>query len=138
MAPSALPSATVQRRIDWVDTDGSGHYHYSTATRLFEAAESELLERLGLLKDVYGRLLRAHVSFDYRKVLWFRDLVDARVAVARVGRTSITYDFEVSSDGQLCIEGTVVAVLVDDDGAPTPWSDEYRAVLTSASGSVPA
>lgn len=125
-------SATVHRRIEWADTDASGHYHYATALRLFEAAESDLLDDLGLLRDVYGRLPRARVTFDYRRVLWFRDRVDASVSVTGVGRTSITYSFDVVRDGALCVEGSVVAVLVDEAGEPTPWPDGYRRLLELA------
>lgn len=125
-------AATVRRRIEWADTDASGHYHYATALRLFEAAESDLLDELGLLREVYGQLPRAHVTFDYRRVLWFRDMVEASVSVTEVGRTSITYSFEVLRDGELCVRGRVVAVLVDDAGEPTPWPDGHRRLLDPA------
>lgn len=123
------PSASVRRLVEWADTDASGHYHYATALRLFEAAESDLLDRLGLLHDVYGRLPRAHVAFDYRRVLWFRDDVEASVSVAEVGRTSITYGFEIARGEEICVRGRVVAVLVDEDGKPAPWGQRERDLL---------
>ena len=125
------PEASVRRRVEWADTDASGHYHYATALRLFEAAESDLLDRLGLLGDVYGRLPRAHVSFDYRRVLWFRDTVEATVSVSELGRTSVTYGFEVVRGGERCVGGRVVAVLVDESGSPVPWPERYRELLAS-------
>lgn len=121
--------ARVRRRVEWADTDASGHYHYGTALRLFEAAESELLERLGLLDEIYGRLPRVHASFDYRSVLWFRDDIEATVCVADVGRTSISYSFEALRDGERCIEGKVVAVLVDERGRPQPWPERHLKLL---------
>ena len=127
--------ASVRRRVEWADTDASGHFHYGTALRLFEAAESDLLDRLGLLHEIYGRLPRVHASFDYRRTLWFRDTVDAIVSVAEVGRTSIAYAFEVRKGDERCIEGNVVAVRVDASGKPAPWPDDQRALLESAGAS---
>lgn len=123
------PRATVRRLVEWADTDASGHYHYATALRLFEAAESDLLDRLGLLHDFYGRLPRAHVSFDYRRVLWFRDSVEAAVSVAEIGRTSVTYSFEIARGDEVCVRGRVVAVLVDEHGRPAPWGRRERELL---------
>jgi acyl-CoA thioester hydrolase len=127
-------SSTIRRRIEWADTDASGHYHYATAARLFEAAESELLERLGLLDEIYGRLPRVHVTFDYRRILFFRDVIDVVVSIVGLGRSSITYALEVTKDGEACIEGSVVATLIDDSGRSTPWPERHRAVLSPGGG----
>ncbi|MDQ2622367.1 MAG: acyl-CoA thioesterase, partial [Actinomycetota bacterium] len=83
----------------------SGRYHYSTALRLFEAAEVELLSRLGLLDEIYTSMPRAHVEFDYHETLWFRDEVEATVSVDAVGRTSVTFAFELRREGKLCADG---------------------------------
>ncbi len=120
------PSATITRRIEFSDVDVSGRYHYSTALRLFEAAEVELLDRLGLLDEIYTSMPRAHVEFDYRETLWFRDEVEATVSVAAVGRTSVTFGFELRRDGELCADGKLVAVYMGEDGEPRPWADEHR------------
>jgi YbgC/YbaW family acyl-CoA thioester hydrolase len=125
-------STTVRRRIEWSDTDASGHYHYATALRLFEAAESELLERLGMLHEIYGRLPRVHVSFDFRRTLHFRDAVDVAVSVLEVGRTSVTYSVEVLRGDEHCIDGRVVAVLLDASGTPSTWPEDHRARLERA------
>jgi acyl-CoA thioester hydrolase len=126
---SRKPSATVRRRIEFVDTDASGRYHYATAMRLFEAAEAELLDRLGLLDEIYQSMPRAHVEFDYRRVLRFRDEVESTVWIERAGRTSVTLGFELSSAGEICVQGHLIAVFVDDEGEPTPWSDPVRELL---------
>lgn len=120
------PSATVKRRIEFADTDASGRYHYATALRLFEAAEAELLHELGLLDRIYTSTPRKAINFEYHSVLSFMDEVEATVAVAKLGTTSVTYRFEASRDGELCVEGNLVAVFVDDAGSPRPWDDETR------------
>lgn len=123
----------VQRRIEWTDTDASGYYHNSVAFRLFEAAETVLLERLGLLDEVYGRLPRVHLEADYKKLLSFSDVVEIRAAVAAVGQSSITYDFTVERAGELYVTGRGVAVLVDKaGGVKDTWPQEWRALFLTA------
>ena len=126
---ASRPSATVRRRIEFADTDASGRYHYATAMRLFEAAESELLGNLGLLEEIYTSMPRARVAFDYLEVLEFMDDVEATVSVAELGRTSITYSFLVSKAGRRCVAGTLVAVFVTGSGEPQPWEERHRQLL---------
>lgn len=129
MATDGAPSVTVERRIEFVDTDATGRYHYATAMRLFEVGEVELLEHLGLLGEIYESMPRARVEFDYHRVLRFRDEVESTVSVEAVGRTSVTFGFRLTSGGELCVDGRLVAVFVDEDGNPRPWGDELRARL---------
>jgi acyl-CoA thioesterase FadM len=41
----------------------------------------------------------------------------------------VTYSFEVLRDAEGCVEGKVVAVLVDDSGKPRPWPEHMRRLL---------
>src|SRR6266542_6070795 len=119
-------SIVVQRRIEWPDTDASGMYHNTAAFRFIEVAETALLERLGFIHEVYGRHPRAHIEADFLLPLRFRDVVDIHLTVVAVGRTSITYRFEMSSRGKVAVRGTVVAVLLDKAGGrPVPWPQEH-------------
>jgi acyl-CoA thioester hydrolase len=131
-APTNPASVVVQRRIEWPDTDASGHWHNTAGFRLIEVAETALLERLGILHEVYGRLPRVRINAEFKKLLNFRDVVNARISVAAVGRTSVTYDFRIDRDGQPSMEASVVAVLVDDHGRPRTWNDELRQRLLEA------
>lgn len=128
---------TVQRRIEWPDTDASGHYHNTAAFRFVEVAETALLERLGMLDDVYGRVPRAHVEADFHALLWFRDVVDIRLWVERVGTTSVTYGFEMSRAGERCVSGSATAVLLGADRKPEPWPDDYRRLLLTSGPQAP-
>jgi len=49
MGGGSSASIVVPQRIEWADTDASGHYHYIAAFRLYEAAANALMDRLGLL-----------------------------------------------------------------------------------------
>jgi acyl-CoA thioester hydrolase len=129
MAPA---SVTVRRRIQWFDTDASSKYHNTAPLRLMEEAEGALLEGVGLVKEVYGWLPRAHVTIDYRRPVRFWDEVEVRLEVREVGRTSITYGFEINSDGERCADGIVVAVLIDEQARPRPWPEDWRRRLLDA------
>jgi YbgC/YbaW family acyl-CoA thioester hydrolase len=131
-------SIVVQRRIEWPDTDASGMYHNTAAFRFIEVAETALLERLGFLDDVYGRLPRVHIEADFRRALRFRDVVDIELAVAGVGASSITYEFEMRCDGEVAVNGRAVAALLESAGGrPVAWSEQHRRLLLSAGPQLP-
>jgi YbgC/YbaW family acyl-CoA thioester hydrolase len=131
-------SIRVQRRIEWPDTDASGAYHNTAAFRFIEVAETALLERLGFVDDVYGRMPRVRIEADFEQPLRFRDLVDIELSIAAVGRTSVTYAFEMSSGGQVAVRGRAVAVLLTNPGGrPTVWPEAYRERLLTAGPQAP-
>ncbi len=122
-------SIIVQRRIEWPDTDASGRWHNTAGFRFIEVAETALLERIGILDDVYGRLPRARIEADFKRLLVFRDVLDLFLGVSRVGRTSVNYTFELRKGGDVCMTADVTAVLLDESGSPTEWPREYRELL---------
>jgi acyl-CoA thioester hydrolase len=124
------PRVTLRRRIQWFDTDSSTKYHNTAPLRLMEEAEVALLDGLGIVREVYGWLPRAHVTIDYRRPLHFWDDVEVDLEVVEVGRTSITYAFRIRHDADLCADGRVVAVLIDEEGKPRSWPDDWRRLLT--------
>lgn len=125
-------SIIVQRRIEWPDTDASGRWHNTAGFRFIEVAETALLERLEILDDVYGRLPRRRIDAEFKKLLVFRDVLDCFIGVARVGKSSIDYVFELRKRGEVCMSADVTAVLLDEDGAPTEWPPAYREILMKA------
>ncbi|MGH2929299.1 MAG: acyl-CoA thioesterase [Solirubrobacteraceae bacterium] len=127
MGSPAPASVSVEARIQWVDTDASGNYHFTTAFRLFEMAEAELFSRLDLLSETIDRLPRVHASADFKRPLRFRDRVMVRVTVDAVGRASLTLRFEISRDRELCVDGRFVTVLLTGAGGETAvWSAHQR------------
>ena len=127
---SARPSVTIERTVEWPDTDAAGHYHHSAVIRWVEAAEAALHERLGL-PELFGVVPRVHYEVDYLERLWFRDRVTVRLEAAEVGRTSIRYVFQVDRDGRPAVRGEMVCVRADAEG-PVAWDDDVRRALTGA------
>lgn len=130
--PADHAAVLVQRRVEWPDTDAAGHYHHSTVVRWVEAAEAVLYQRLGL-SGLFGRIPRVRYEVEYAARLWFGDVVDIVLGVGELGRTSITYAFEVRRDDQVVASGRMVAVSSDPaDGGTEPWTDQARKAFTTS------
>lgn len=119
-------------RVAWVDTDAGGRIHFSNAFRWAELAETSLLRRLGLLGN-WGDYPRRHAEAEFHRVLRFEDEIEVRLRVERVGRTSITYSWTISKDGEPFVTGSHTVVSVDRDGRPRPLPDDVRAALSDGS-----
>lgn len=121
-----------------MDTDASGHWHHTAALRLIEWAESILLERLGILEDVYGRgLPRVHIELDFRSPIRFNELAEIGLEVVDLRRSSITYRAEIACRGEVCAAGSIVAVIRDASGRAAPWPDDHRDRLLTAGPQAP-
>lgn len=113
-----------QRRVEWHDTDAAGIAHFTAYFRYMEAAEHELLRRLGLsvqMQDAAGQLSwpRVNVQCDFRGSLRFEDVVDIDVSLTRLSEKSATYRFAFTLEGRPIAEGTVTAVCcLVADGQP--------------------
>jgi YbgC/YbaW family acyl-CoA thioester hydrolase len=115
-------------RVAWVDTDAGGRIHFTAVFRWAEAAETALMRRLGLL-DEWSNYPRRRVEADYLNVLVFEDELEVRLRVERLGRTSITYAWEIAKDGELYVQGRHTVVHVDEQGRATELPASVRAAL---------
>lgn len=133
--------ASIDRRVEWVDTDASGHQHNSAIIRWVEAAEAELLRSLEL-PDYFPSAPRVHQEISYRSKLWFGQLVTATIDVRKLGRASLSYAFEVrghphpKSGGGLAALGTVtVAHVPPGSDKAQPWPADLVAAITRLTAS---
>jgi acyl-CoA thioesterase FadM len=124
------PEAAITRFIEYNDTDASGYWHYTTVLRLAEAAEVELHRGLGTLDDVFLRSPRVHITLNVSGPVRFGDEVVVSLAVSEVGRSSITYRFEIEHEGQGVAYGTMVTVLVDSRRRAVSIPPEVRRRLS--------
>ncbi len=130
---------TILRRVEWMDTDAAGIWHWTTAMRFAEAAEAELHTALGIEDRTFGLTPRLAVAAEFRASLRFNDLVRIEFGVERVGRTSVAYAFTLARDGVLAAEGSLTACLVDREGGRArPWPDDLRAALEHGGRREPA
>ncbi len=128
----AGPSHVERTRVAWVDTDAGGRIHFTAAFRWAEAAETALGRSLGLLDD-WGDLPRRAVEAEYLQVLRFEDEIEVELAPERVGRTSVTYGWEIRRGGAVCVRGRHTAVHVDAEGRPAPLPETMRRALSTTS-----
>lgn len=112
-------------RVAWIDTDAGGRIHFTSVFRWVEAVEIELWRGLGVLDDV-ASFPRRKVEAEFTLPLVFDDEVDVTVRIERVGRTSITFTWDVLRRGALAIRGSHVVVHVDEQGRPAPADERIR------------
>ena len=128
--------ASIDRVVEWVDTDASGHQHNSAIMRWVEAAEAELMRKLDL-PGYFPSAPRVHQEISYRSKLWFGQPITAAVGVQKLGRTSLTYAFEVrghahaKSAGGVAAFGTVtVAHVPPGFDKSLPWPGDLAEAIT--------
>jgi len=143
------PEVLIDTRVEWVDTDASGHHHNSAVMRWVEAAEAELIRR-AWLDDYFPAAPRVHQSIDFRAKVTFGQQVRTRLWIERIGKTSLTFGFEVlaepeaehgraAEDAQasdacgdrVCAaRGQLVTAHVDHGStAASPWPQAWRDAL---------
>lgn len=140
-----LPSERISRRLDWIDTDAAGIHHNTLVNRFVEAAEASLMMRLGL--DGYFQVApRVRFEATYEAPLFFWQEVTTEVRIIDVGRTSLTFEFEMWGEEHngrprtRAAFGSYVTVHVPGglpgaiDSTAQPWPDEWRALLGGQSG----
>jgi acyl-CoA thioester hydrolase len=122
----------IRRRIEWMDTDAAGIYHWTSTFRLAEAAEAELHTALGIADRTFGATPRVNVTADFERPLRFNDRVEVELAVETVGRTSVTYALAIVGPEGPAMRGRLTACLIDrETGRPTSWPEDIRALLES-------
>ena len=134
---------TIEERVRWGDVDAASIIFYGSYIRFFEIAETELFRAVGM---PYGKLFdeldiwlpRVHLECDFHRAPRLDDLLEVRVYVGNIGRTSLRLDFEVrrkTEDGTIekDLMATAHFVLVATDRAnlkPIPVPEALREKLT--------
>jgi acyl-CoA thioester hydrolase len=106
-------------RVGFSDTDAQGIVYYGRYFPYFDLARVEYHRHLGLTIDRLGGnefVMRA-LSVEYHAPAMFDDLIEVFVRLARIGRTSATYEFAAyrSEDDVLMVTATQTLVLIDLD-----------------------
>ena len=108
-------SFVINRTVEFSDTDMAGIAHFSRFFCWMEAAEHAFLRSLGLsvTMEWEGRRIsfpRVSASADFLKPVRFEDVVTIAVSVARIGRSSVTYSFELTLRDEPVARGKIVSV----------------------------
>jgi acyl-CoA thioester hydrolase len=130
-----------KRRVEFRDTDAAGMAHFSVFFVYMEQAEHELLRHLGL--SVHASDAKGVISFprvaarcDYQRAARFEDVLDIEVAIVRLGKKSVTYEFNFMFEGRPVASGqtTTVCCRFAADGQPhsIPIPDTISQKLSQA------
>ena len=122
--PSVAPAPyIIEEYVRWSDVDFAGIIFYGSYVRFFEIAETELFRACGLAyRDVFDRydifLPRKAVHSEFFHPPRLDDRLRVATYVGRVGKTSMTLNFDVLRDGTppLAAAGWMVLVCVDRQG----------------------
>jgi YbgC/YbaW family acyl-CoA thioester hydrolase len=137
------PPFRFSRTVEFADTDMAQMMHFSNFFRFMEAAECAFLRSQGLsvLTEWQGKKVsfpRVSASCDYLKPARFQEVVDTTVRVKKLGRSSVTYEFEFFKGEQPLARGQITAVFCvvhDDDRLEAcEIPAEIRAKLTDKPG----
>ena len=98
-----------QTRIRFIDTDASGRIHYTAMFRYFESAEMEFMRSLGIRYDHREYAFpRVHVECDFMLSIVSDDLIDIELRLAKLGGSSLRFEFRALKHGDLAAQGAVV------------------------------
>ncbi|MEV0736651.1 acyl-CoA thioesterase [Streptomyces sp. NPDC050549] len=130
------PYGIHRARVEWIDTDAAGIYHNTTVVRFAEAAEAELMRAYDI-PGYFPVAPRVRYEVEFEASIRFGEEVETRVELTRLGRSSMTFGFEVwrgaSGDGprRRAARGSYVTVHVPDKetGGSAPWPAAWRAAL---------
>ncbi len=118
----------------YADTDAAGVCYYANYLAFFEVARVELLRALGLpIREAEARGLVfpcANARVRYVRPARLDDLLTVTLWAAEVRRSSFTFDYEVTRDGELIATGQTRHAAVDPATLrPCRLPDWFRALF---------
>jgi acyl-CoA thioester hydrolase len=122
---------SVRTRVAFSDTDAQGVVYYGRYNPYFDLARGEYLRSLGLLhRDSGGEFVMRANDVEYFAPARFDDEIEIHVRVAKIGRSSITFELAAYdlSDAKLLVTAHQTLVFIDRaTRRPISIPDDYRA-----------
>lgn len=134
------PLYTHRVEVRFADCDPLGHVNHARYLTYLEQA------RFGLWRKLWGfsgetamtaaggaGFILARAECDYKAPATYGQVLDVRLGLAGMGRTSFTYDYEIvdAADGTLMASARTVIVLYDYAAArPVPLDEARRRELS--------
>ena len=133
MTPKPPFKFSAHTRVGFSDTDAQGIVYYGRYLPYFDLARVEYHRNLGLLGMDIGEegqefVMRA-CTIEYHAPAVFDDLLEIHLRVARIGRTSATFEGAAyrDRDDLLMVTASQTLVMVDlDERKAVPIPDAYR------------
>ena len=125
-------------RVGFSDTDAQGIVYYGRYLPYFDLARVEYHRNLDMLRmDVGGELVMRASNIEYHAPARFDDLLEVFIRVARIGRTSATYEMAAYrvEDDVLMVTAAQTLVLVDlEERKACPIPDVVREQIRAFEG----
>ena len=124
-------------RVWFSDTDAQGVVYYGRYLPYFDHARVEYHRHLGALVTPGAEFVMRALQVEYHAPARFDDLIETFVRIARIGRSSLTYECAAYRlpDDVLMVTAAQTAVLVDLVARrPTPVPDDLREQVRALEG----
>ena len=120
-----MPSVfSVQRRVEFCETDAAGIAHFSSLIIYMEQAEHALLRSIGLSVAASHSTIgivdqpatvayswpRVRVECDFRSPARFEDVISIQSSIAELGSKSVTYQHQLAIGGTTIAAGRMTSV----------------------------
>jgi acyl-CoA thioester hydrolase len=121
-------------RVRLSETDALGVVYFGQYLTYFDVSRMEMLRKVGITYQYLKRrklgFVAGHVRCSYHSSARFDDLLSLEVWVARIGKTSVTYEHRIARGKTILAEGAVTDVLVGENGRPSSIQGELRRRLS--------
>jgi acyl-CoA thioester hydrolase len=132
---------SARTRVGFSDTDAQGIVYYGRYFPYIDLARVEYHRNLGLLGIEIGEpgvefVMRA-CTIEYHAPAMFDDELEVFIRVARIGRTSVTYEAKAYRvpDYLLLVTATQTSVLVDlEERKPCEIPADFREIVAAFEG----
>lgn len=126
-----------QHKVRFGEVDFAGIVYYPNFFNYYQHTEEEFLNHLGfwyhkMLRDYRQGFPIVHVEADFKHPVRLGDTLKIGLQVAKLGRTSAAFGFEVrrAGDPVLCATARITHALLDLDAfAAIPLPEEMRLAL---------
>jgi acyl-CoA thioester hydrolase len=118
-------------RVRSYELDSFGHVNNGSFVHYLEKARGDYLQQADMHFNDFHRWKKfpviAKILIEYKSPAFFADLLEIKARVRKLGRSSITLDYEVmKDDGAFCATAQTVMVFVDENGVSTPMPEQMR------------
>jgi acyl-CoA thioester hydrolase len=124
-------------RVWFSDTDAQGVVYYGRYLPYFDHARTEYHRHLGDAPILDAEFVLRATTVEYVAPARFDDLIEVFVRLARIGRTSMTYEFAAYRlpDDTRLVTATQTVVLIDrEHRRPVPVPNDLRAGVGAFEG----
>ena len=125
-------------RVGFSDTDAQGIVYYGRYMPYFDLARVEYHRQLDMLRaePQDEQFVMRAMAVEYHAPARFDDEIEVDVRIARIGTSSVTYEFAAYLRGEtLAVTATQTLVLVDlADRKPCPVPDWWREKIRAFEG----